>query len=283
MKVGIVGFGVVGSAIARMLARCAAHEVVIYDRYQPAFSGAARREFINACELVFLAVPTPTTGEGCDLTAVEECASWISAPLLIRSTIPPGTVERLIATTGNRAIAFSPEYIGESQSHPWREEGDCGFLIVGGPQSIFERSRKLYESCRVSMRFYRTTARAAELCKYMENCFLATKVAFVNQFFDIAQSMGVAFDELRELWLADPRIGESHTVVTPERGFRGRCLPKDLAALIAAMQPFGGSPLLEAVRDYNHAVCEHQDAGGVGGKNGYHRARRAVSGGGQDS
>ncbi|MCI0352896.1 MAG: hypothetical protein L0Z53_26035, partial [Acidobacteriales bacterium] len=91
------------------------------------------------------------------------------------------------------------------------------------------------------------------------NCFLATKVAFVNQFYDIASTLGVNFDELRELWLADARIGRSHTLVTEERGFRGRCLPKDMRALISLMRQNGGAPLLEAVLDYNAEVCKAAD------------------------
>lgn len=87
----------------------------------------------------------------------------------------------------------------------------------------------------------------------MENCFLATKVAFVNQFHDIAEAMKVDFIELRELWLADPRVGRSHSYVTEQRGFRGRCLPKDLRAMIAAMRAYGGAPLLEAGLAYNNS------------------------------
>jgi UDP-glucose 6-dehydrogenase len=95
----------------------------------------------------------------------------------------------------------------------------------------------------------------------MENCFLATKVAFVNQFYDIATAMNVDFDELRELWLSDERIGRSHTLVTEERGFRGRCLPKDMKAMISLMRQFGGAPLLESVLAYNNEVCDAADRG----------------------
>ena len=109
-----------------------------------------------------------------------------------------------------------------------------------------------------SVKIYYTTTKAAELCKYMENAFLATKVAFVNQFFDIAEVLGVDFTELRRLWLADPRIGESHSSVTAERGFRRRCLPKDLLAIISAMNEHGGAPLLESVAAYNELVCKRE-------------------------
>lgn len=257
MRIGIVGYGVVGMAISRMVSWQDDNELVIYDRYKEPFSEPWRRKAINTCELVFLCVPTPTDENGCDISIVEKCASWITVPLLIRSTVVPGTIERLTVATGNSDIAFSPEYIGESPLHPWREEGDCGFLIVGGPGSVFDLSRKLYDRCvGPRLRYFHTSARTAELCKYMENCFLATKVAFVNQFFDVARAMNVDFEELRKLWLADPRIGESHTMVTAERSFGGRCLPKDLAALIAAMRQLGGAPLLQAVSDYNRHLSE---------------------------
>jgi UDPglucose 6-dehydrogenase len=138
------------------------------------------------------------------------------------------------------------------------------FVIVGGPPDLCELVFSAYRECLPADTFFHgSTARTAGLCKYMENCFLATKVAFVNQFFDIATALGVDFDDLRNLWLLDPRIGPSHTQVTPERGFRGRCLPKDVAALIAAMKPFGGASLLQAVHSYNAHICDEADLNGA--------------------
>lgn len=109
------------------------------------------------------------------------------------------------------------------------------------------------------VRYYRTDAKPAELCKYMDNCFLATKVAFVNQFYDLARAHGVNYSGLPELWLADARTGRSHTIVTSERGFRGRYLPKDIAALISDAHALGGAPLPEVVDQYNDQVCQRAD------------------------
>ena len=67
-------------------------------------------------------------------------------------------------------------------------------------------------------------------------------------------------NELRELWLADERVGRSHTIVMEERGYRGRCLPKDVAAIIHAAKTLGGAPLLEAVDRFNDEVCRSADA-----------------------
>jgi UDPglucose 6-dehydrogenase len=261
MRIGIVGHGVVGSAMVRLFSSRAGHEVVAYDKFLAPFNSPARRDAINACELVFLCVPTPLAADGlsCDISAVEECIGWINPPLCVRSTVVPGTVDRLSAATGKR-IAFSPEYVGEQPGHPWRDEGACGFVIVGGPPDLYELVAAAYSSCLPpETKYFHTTARTAELCKYMENCYLAAKVSFVNQFYDIARELGVCFDELRELWLADSRVGASHSMVTEERGFRGRCLPKDISALISVMKPLGGAPLLEAILAYNRAVCGHAD------------------------
>ncbi|MCY9670648.1 hypothetical protein M5X11_38150 [Paenibacillus alginolyticus] len=84
------------------------------------------------------------------------------------------------------------------------------------------------------VRIRRTDARTAEMAKYMENCFLALKVSFCNEFYDIAGAHGIDYNELREVWLEDPRIGRSHTFVYEDsRGYGGKCLPKDVHALIS--------------------------------------------------
>lgn len=255
-----------GRAVARFLGSNPSNQIAIYDKFVAPYDDPGRKQAVNACDIVFVCVPTPAAaGESCDLSAVEESAGWITAPLCIRSTVAPGTVERLSAAYG-RAVAFSPEYLGESPAHPWKDDAACGFVIVGGADQIAGLVTAAYRTVvGPEVRFYYTDSRTAELCKYMENCFLATKVAFVNQFYDIAEALGVPFEELREVWLADPRIGSSHTQVSRERGFRGRCLPKDLSAMIAAMKALGGAPLLEQVLAYNLGVCARADRARKGG------------------
>ena len=97
-------------------------------------------------------------------------------------------------------------------------------------------------------------ALSAEVAKYMENTFFAVKVTFVNEFFDIAKAYGVDYNVLREIWLADSRINRDHTDVYPDaRGFSGKCLPKDLSALLAACEEAGvDAQLLKAVQEINN-------------------------------
>ena len=261
MAIGIVGYGVVGKALATLFGyEAESADVRLYDKFLDGMNSAQCQDAIQTCDLVFVAVPTPQAPDGsCDVTAVEEVVSWVKPPMCLKSTVPPGTVDRLVTASGKR-ISFSPEYVGESRWHPWKGIESHGFVIVGGEKSLCDLVVRTYQEVLGPLvRYYMTDAKTAELCKYMENTFLATKVAFVNQFYDLALAYGVNFNELRELWLADERVGRSHTIVTEERGYRGRCLPKDMSAIIRAAKRVGGAPLLEAVARYNEEVCWHAD------------------------
>jgi len=263
MKLGIVGYGVVGKALAKVFRHGAENsDLVIYDKFVKGMNSSSRRAALQRCDLVFVAVPTPEGPDGaCDLSAIEDVVSWVEPAMCIKSTVPPGTVDGLVARTGKK-ICFSPEYVGETAWHPLKGIESHGFIIVGGEKSVCRLVVQAYQQFLGPLpHYYMTDARTAELCKYMENAFLATKVAFVNQFYDLAQGFGVDFNELRELWLADERIGRSHTIVTAERGYRGRCLPKDMASIIHAAKQIGGAPLLEAVDRFNDDVCRKADEG----------------------
>src|SRR5438270_10002297 len=120
MRIGVVGYGFVGKALAGFFRR--AHDVFVYDKFSKEHGKLQNRANITSCDLVFLSVPTPMAADGgCDTSAVEEAISWIDTALCIKSTVIPGTTERLISQTG-RTIVCSPEYIGESADHPWTSE-----------------------------------------------------------------------------------------------------------------------------------------------------------------
>ncbi|TAL49410.1 hypothetical protein EPN83_00670 [Patescibacteria group bacterium] len=99
----------------------------------------------------------------------------------------------------------------------------------------------------------KTDSTTAELAKYMENAFLATKKIFCDEFYDIARSFDVDYNELKELWLLDGRMGRAMTLIYPEaRGFGGRCLPKDVSAIIKHSEKWGHTPkLLKQVLSLN--------------------------------
>jgi UDPglucose 6-dehydrogenase len=256
VNIGIAGYGIVGTALHRFFRRQASNRFAIYDTGIPQHAGDAAVERLNRCDIVFVAVPTPydQAGETCDISAVRAVIEHVRVPACIKSTVPPGTTDGLIAATG-RAIAFSPEYLGERAGHPWPEVDSAAFVICGGAPAACDAVRAAYAgAAAVPLRFVETSAAAAEIAKYMENSFLAMKVAFANQFFDLAQSAGVDYEEVRQLFVLDERVGESHTAVHEERGFGGRCLPKDLSSILAWARGRADATLLAAVMDYNERL-----------------------------
>lgn len=255
-SVAIVGNGAVGKGINQLFPNAA-----IYD---PPL-GLGTKDEVNWRRFAFVAVPTPMAADGsADVSIVEEVVSWIESDVIIlRSTVPMGTTDRLREATG-KSIVFQPEYgPAETPDHPFNDLRNVRWAILGGDRRDTVRVADLYKTTfSADFTIQQTDARTAELTKYMENAYLALKVTFCNEFYDIAEAHGIDYNELRELWLLDPRIGRSHTFVLPfSRGFGGRCLPKDLSAIITSAQAAGVKPgLLEAVRDVNGRMREKKPA-----------------------
>lgn len=236
-KVGCIGAGVVGNALQQLCGP----ETVLYD-IRPGF---ASREQINECDVVFVSVPTAMRPDGsCDTSIVEDAIGWVKAPLIIiRSTIAPGTTDRLIAKY-NKRIVFQPEYLGETVRHVFGNMAERDFVVLGGTTENTSLAADFYKHYYNSyVRYYFCDAVTAEVAKYMENAFYAVKVTFMNEFYDIARAHGVDFNVLREIWLADPRISRDHTFVYPwARGFSGKCLPKDCNAIVKSSREHGYEP-----------------------------------------
>jgi UDPglucose 6-dehydrogenase len=261
MHIGIVGHGVVGKHLERLF-RVGDRDLVIYDKLLKPRQQAQRKQAINQCDLVFVSVPTPScpTGE-CDTSVVEEVVDWIMPPICIKSTIGPGTTDRLIARTG-KSIVFSPEYVGETPFHRYSDDRAPDLVVAGGISRDRERVLRAYRAVLgPEPHYFGTDAITAELSKYMENCFFAAKVAFVAQFYLLASAFGADFTQMREIWVADSRVGRSHSTVLNQLGFDGKCLPKDLSAIIASAS-LRGAPvdLLKAIRTFNNAVNDRDTA-----------------------
>jgi UDPglucose 6-dehydrogenase len=199
-------------------------------------------------DVAFVCVPTDPLPDGsCDTSIVERAIRENHArAFCVKSTVPPGTTERIATETGKRCV-FSPEFFGGTQH---ANAVDYDFVILGGPR---EHTRIVAEAYKERMaggfHIAQTDARTAELCKYSENAFLATKVVFVNTLYRMARAIGVDYNELRELLLLDPRIGRSHTFVYEDHPFyQSHCLDKDLPAAVAFSKRAGYDPeLLDAV------------------------------------
>jgi len=222
MKIGIVGLGHVGNSILALF-----KDAIAYDKYK----GIGSKEEINKCDIVFICVPTPTNKKGCDTSQVEDVISWCEAKyLIIRSTVYIGFSDDMIEKY-HKNIIFQPEYYGEPKNHPYKDETKIPWVTMGGNSQSINEIKSIYENKNIKVNI--CTTKEAEMAKYMCNSFLALKVTFANEMYELATKLGISYDKVKELFLEDPRIGKSHLdVYKDNRGFGGSCFPKDTEALL---------------------------------------------------
>jgi UDPglucose 6-dehydrogenase len=260
LKIAIIGMGHVGKAMHDLFRQHA--EIIPYDARGS--EDYPERE-LASCDAAIVCVDTPTRADGsCDTSHVRDAVSRLPVTtVLLKSTVPPGTTDLLAATTG-KDICFSPEYVGENPYLQTYWPGGCQdvpFLILGGEHAVRSRFIDLFQPVLGPTKIYfQCTAVEAEIIKYMENAYLATKVTFVNEFRRICEAFGADWHTVREGWLLDPRIEPTHTAAfatTP--GFTGKCLPKDLTAIIHAATTAGYAPGLLAEVLHSNERLRTQD------------------------
>ena len=243
MRVAIIGYGVVGQAMADLFP-----DARIYDPAKGLYT-------LPDADIAFVCVPTPEAADGsCDASIVEDVIrKHAPALFVIRSTIPPGTTRALEARYGKQ-IVFQPEYLGMTPGHRYTGDRDVPFVILGGHRVNTDTVADLYRTVLPpETAYHHTDAETAELTKYATNTFLAAKVEFANELYDACVVMGLDYERVRELWLLDSRIGRSHTGVNRhDRGFGGACFPKDIAAFVAWAEGQGSSvPMVRAAMEAN--------------------------------
>lgn len=255
-KIAIIGRGYVGRAYNKLFP-----DAHVYDRHVKDLE--VERKLVNACELAIVCVPTAMKEDGsCDISIVEDVMEWLETPLiLIKSTIPPGTTEKL-KIKYCRAICHSPEYVGEGGyyipfwefPHPTEPQHHT-FMIIGGDPLHREAILDFfYPVLGPTKTYYQVDSTTSELIKYYENCMIAAKVTLANEFYELARIFGVSYSQVREGLVLDSRQGKMFTsVFKNRRGFDGKCLPKDVNAIVYASTQAGYVPeLLKEVLKSNY-------------------------------
>ena len=247
-KIGIIGRGFVGSAVEFGFSPntgCDA-EIRVYDK-DPSKSLHSLEETVNESDIIFLSVPTPSNKDGSmNLDIVKQVLQEISDVnqnpnniILLRSTVTPGTTRKLQEHFNNIRIIFNPEFLTE-RSAKFDFINQSRF-ILGCGDSDFEK----YQTEEVadlfrdrfgdSISIIQTNFETAELIKYMNNCFFATKISFLNEMHQVAEKSGVDWEIALDGFVRDGRVGHSHmNVPGPDGkfGFGGSCFPKDVQAII---------------------------------------------------
>jgi len=231
MKIGFIGQGWIGKHYADDFEQ-RGYDVVRYALEEKYIDN---KDQIAQCDIVFIAVPTPTTEKGFDDSIVRTALTHIGngKTAVIKSTIVPGTTEALQAENTHIFLLHSPEFLVEltaahDAAHPTRN-------IVGIPKDTEEHRQRAQQVLSVlPSALYETimSARDAEFVKYAGNCFLFTKVMYMNMLYDLVTAMNGNWDKIKEALVHDPRVGESHMepVHKGGRGAGGHCFIKDFEA-----------------------------------------------------
>lgn len=237
--IGIVGQGFVGHAVNEGLRGF--YNIETYDKYVSEKSSCdSLLELCEKTNTVFVCLPTPMRQDGsCDLSIVERTIRQIDEisygkhTVVLKSTVPPGTTERLNSECARISVVFNPEFLTEANYID--DFKNQNRIIIGGPRPHSTQIKNLYERVFKNVPIIKTSSTIAEMVKYTANCFLATKVSFANEIKQLCDTNSIDYDKVIEYATYDDRLGTSHWKVPgPDGtlGFGGSCFPKDVNALL---------------------------------------------------
>ena len=281
MNIGIVGLGYVGTAIKTGFEKH--YELETYDKYDESKSTGDLADLVAKCKVIFVCVPTPMNKDGsCHTEIVESVVKdidkWCYAywgnyeyqkskgidrkPIVvIKSTVPPGTTDRLHRKYKSVDVIFNPEFLTEANY--LEDFKNQTRTILGGTRKGTNLLRQIYSKVFPHATIVKTGSKTAEMVKYFVNCFLATKVSFANEMKQICDKIDIDYDKVVEYATYDERLGKSHWAVPGpdgDLGFGGHCLPKDLSALISLAYSLTIEPtILNSVNKRNLLVRKNKD------------------------
>lgn len=241
--IGIIGKGFVGNAVYNGFSGQTGFDsdMYIYDK-DPKKSVNSLDEVVSNSDFIFISVPTPSNADGTiNVDNIYSVINDINAEnhrtkpiILIRSTIVPGTTRDISEKFPDLKLVFNPEFLTERTAN--FDFISQSRIVLGGDNDNVEAVADLYTSrFGKSIPVIKTDFESAELIKYMNNTFFATKVSFMNEMFKLAESVGASWDDAIEGFLRDGRVGHSHSQVPGHDGkfgFGGSCFPKDVQALL---------------------------------------------------
>jgi len=249
-QIGIIGQGFVGSAVREGMKNH--FDILAFDKDPNKYSNVESIfHVVESTDLTFLCVPTPMRKNGsCDLSIVRNALDEINDVakalfaenyiVVIKSTIPPGTTEQLNREYSNLEIVFNPEFLTEANAVD--DYKNQNRIIVGGERPGSTKVKAVFAKAFPKVPIIKTSSAIAEMIKYVTNTFLATKVSFANEMYQICQALNIDYDKVIEYARYDERLGNSHwSVPGPDGdfGFGGHCFPKDIAALEYLAERFG--------------------------------------------
>lgn len=251
MKIGIIGIGYVGSAVA---ATHKCHTIVIRD--PKLGKQSASLDQIFQCDAIYVCVPSPMKNDGsCDTSYMESVLEEIknyNKVIIAKSTLPPEFYKKIQLKFKN--LVHVPEFLTAANAIEDYERST--WVLIGGMEPYVDQAIEIIRSSSVAAKKYiKTEIAAASLFKYIANSFLATKVTFMNDIFHLARKLDISWDDIKEIAKNDQRLGDTHwDVPGPDGlfGYGGACFPKDVSAIIEHAKDLNCTlSLLESVTSIN--------------------------------
>lgn len=263
-KIGIVGFGFIGNAVAYGFGQHA--DLKIYDKYNDFYD--TLDETVNSSDFMFVGVPTPMRNDGSqDLSSMDDAVNSVvniavsRKIIILKSTLVPGTTRNYADEYKGHDFVFNPEFLTERIAR--LEFINAARIILGGAEDITTKIEELYRTRFPHTHIYKTTWEAAEVSKYMANCFYAMKVSFMNEMYNVAKFIDVPYDDLKDMLLASGWVNPMHTEVPGHdgnRGYGGKCFPKDVKAFINWAETNGlALDMCKAADGVNEKIRENKD------------------------
>jgi UDPglucose 6-dehydrogenase len=291
-SIGVIGQGFVGGSLTTVMSE-RGFDVYAYDKSGKYVNGAYDYKPQSILKLVefaenkkifskvyFICLPTPMNDDGsADLSIVETVLNELAnipgeRIAVVKSTVLPGSIEKWNFQFGEKGlhVIFNPEFLTEANALD--DMRNQSRIILGGPRPWINTVKQVFQTAFPKIPIIKTSSTNAELTKYFTNCFLAMKISFANEMYQLCealdkQGLNADYDRVVECATMDSRLGNSHWRVPSFEiddngnhlfGFSLSCFPKDLNALIHKEKELNLKPImLQATWNKNLEVRPQKD------------------------
>lgn len=248
MKIGVLGVGVVGLAVAMAFESSTINTVARFDKVE--FNTVEHYENLLKSDIIFVCLPTPTIDGQQSIEILEKELKLLSESkydgvVCIKSTVDPYRMGKIMekfcsVTSYNRLkIAHNPEFL--TAANPFSDFMKQKAICIASPdvfilRVVVDAYHTIFPGIQV---YHSLNCIETAIAKYMRNCYLALKVTFANDFHELCRCYNANYDTVVEMFLSQGGIEGTHLKVPGpdgKYGYGGMCFPKDMAAMSSVMR-----------------------------------------------
>jgi len=257
MKIGLIGKGTVGKAVYEGLNHLG-HQMSFFD---PAYEGSTLQDVLDT-DCVFLCVPTNQAPNGdCDTSIVEKVVAELDQVgykglVAVKSTVVPGTSDRLSAKHPNLRICSVPEFLrAKTALADFMYNHDL--LIIGSNrEEDYDMIKEIHGNLPQNVACVKPAE--AEVVKYFNNVNHSVQIIFSNIAYDVCRALGVDYNNVYNAIIKRDCFNPAYLMCNENlRGFGGHCLPKDTSAWANLVKKLGlNYTMIDAVQEDNKGLSK---------------------------